>query len=81
EISPTRRAELAALPFDPADWLERSHTRSIRPEAGYSVLEPLWERPALEVIALVAGDPVGVKRATVPSMASVDISVRTVAGQ
>ncbi|MFP3803041.1 hypothetical protein SB764_43155, partial [Paraburkholderia sp. SIMBA_027] len=32
-------------------------------------------------IALVAGDPVGVKRATVPSMASVDISVRTVAGQ
>ncbi|MEV7661976.1 M20/M25/M40 family metallo-hydrolase [Paenarthrobacter sp. NPDC089316] len=80
-ISPQRREELAALPFDPQEWLERSRTRSIMAEAGYSVLEQLWERPALEVIALVAGDPVGVKRATVPSMASVDISIRTVAGQ
>jgi acetylornithine deacetylase/succinyl-diaminopimelate desuccinylase-like protein len=80
-ISARRRQELAALPFDPEDWLARSHTRSIREEEGYSVLEQLWERPALEVIALVAGDPVGVKRATVPSMASVDWTIRTVAGQ
>ncbi|WP_458108784.1 M20/M25/M40 family metallo-hydrolase [Arthrobacter sp. R3-55] len=82
EVIPTkRRQELAALDFDPEDWLARSRTRSIREEAGYTVLEQLWERPALEVIALVAGDPVGVKRATVPSMASVDLTIRTVAGQ
>lgn len=81
EISPQRREELAALPFDPQDWLERSHTRSIRGESGYTVLEQLWERPALEVIALAAGDPEGLKRAAIPSMASVDLSVRTVAGQ
>nr|WP_307106024.1 peptidase dimerization domain-containing protein [Arthrobacter globiformis] len=81
EISPRRRAELAALPFDPEDWLERSHTRSIGGEEGYTVLERLWERPALEVIALAAGDPVGVKRAAVPSMASAELSIRTVAGQ
>jgi acetylornithine deacetylase/succinyl-diaminopimelate desuccinylase-like protein len=43
-----RRAELAALPFDPEDWLERSHTRSINGEEGYTVLERLWERPALD---------------------------------
>lgn len=80
-ISERRRAELAALPFDERDWLERSHTRSIGGEAGYTVLERLWERPALEVIALAAGDPIGVKRAAVPSMASADLSIRTVAGQ
>jgi acetylornithine deacetylase/succinyl-diaminopimelate desuccinylase-like protein len=81
EVSQRRRAELAALPFDAEDWLDRSHTRSIKGEEGYTVLERLWERPALEVIALAAGDPVGVPRAAVPSMASADLSIRTVAGQ
>ncbi len=81
DISAARRAELAALPFDDADWLARTHTRSIGGETGYTVLERLWERPALEVIALVAGDPVGVSRATIPSMAAMDLSIRTVVGQ
>ena len=81
EISQHRRAELAALPFDPQDWLERSHTRNIVGEEGYTVLERLWERPALEVVALAAGDPIGVKRAAVPSMASAYLSIRTVASQ
>lgn len=81
EISQRRRAELAALPFDRQDWLDRSHTRSIGGEEGYTVLERLWERPALEVIALAAGDPVGVARAAVPSMASADLSIRTAGGQ
>jgi acetylornithine deacetylase/succinyl-diaminopimelate desuccinylase-like protein len=81
EIPAARRAELAALPFDDADWLARTHTRSIGGETGYTVLERLWERPALEVIALVAGDPVGVSRATIPSMAAMDLSIRTVTGQ
>lgn len=57
------------------------HTRSIGGENSYTVLERLWERPALEVIALAAGDPVGVPRAAVPSMASAEPSIRTVAGQ
>jgi acetylornithine deacetylase/succinyl-diaminopimelate desuccinylase-like protein len=81
EISGQRRAEFAALPFDQEDWLERSHTRSIVGEDGYTVFERLWERPALEVIAMAAGDPVGVARAAVPSMASADLSIRTVEGQ
>jgi acetylornithine deacetylase/succinyl-diaminopimelate desuccinylase-like protein len=81
EVSPRRRAELAALPFDPQDWLDRSHTRSIGGEEGYTVPERLWERPAMEVIAMAAGDPIGVARAAVPSMASADLSIRTVGGQ
>lgn len=39
EISPRRRTELAALPFDEQDWLDRSHTRSIGGEEGYTVFE------------------------------------------
>ena len=81
EIPEARRAELAALPFDEADWLARTHTRSIGGEAGYTVLERLWERPALEVIALISGDPTEVSRAVIPSMAAMDLSIRTVVGQ
>lgn len=80
-MSARRQAELAALPFDEQDWLRRSQTRSIGGEEGYSVLERLWERPAVEVISLMAGDPVGITRASIPSVASASMSIRTVPGQ
>ena len=79
--SPARRAELAALPFDEADWLDRSETRSIGGEDGYSVFERLWARPAVEVTSIIAGDPVGASRAAVPSMAAADLSFRLVPNQ
>jgi acetylornithine deacetylase/succinyl-diaminopimelate desuccinylase-like protein len=81
EPSERRRAELAALPFTEQDWLERSETRSVTGEAGYTVLEKLWTRPAAEIISMVAGDPVGVTRSAIPAVASATISIRTVAGQ
>ena len=81
EPSERRRAELAALPFTEQDWLERSETRSVTGEAGYTVLEKLWTRPAAEVISMVAGDPVGVTRSAIPAVASATISIRTVSGQ
>ncbi len=81
ELPQERRDALARLPFDEEDWLVRTHTRSVGGEEGYTVLERVWERPALEVIAMAAGDPVGVSRAAIPSMASADLSIRTVVGQ
>ena len=81
EPSARMRDELAALPFSEADWLERSETRSVGGEAGYTVLERLWTRPALEVISVIAGDPVGASRAAIPSVATADISIRIVADQ
>ncbi|NQX17290.1 M20/M25/M40 family metallo-hydrolase [Rathayibacter sp. VKM Ac-2857] len=81
EITEQRRAELAALTYSEADWLRRSHTRVVGGEPGYSVLERLWERPALEVVGLLAGDPTGMPRAVIPSGATADISIRTVPGQ
>jgi acetylornithine deacetylase/succinyl-diaminopimelate desuccinylase-like protein len=81
EPSERRRAELAALPYTDEDWLERSETRSIQGEAGYTVLERLWLRPAAEVLSLLAGHPTGPSLATVPAKATAQISIRTVGGQ
>jgi acetylornithine deacetylase/succinyl-diaminopimelate desuccinylase-like protein len=75
------REALARLPFTEEDWLERSETGTITGERGYTVRERLWLRPAVEITALVAGDPAGLSSAAVPSVASVDLSFRTVAGQ
>ncbi|WP_104045045.1 M20/M25/M40 family metallo-hydrolase [Arthrobacter sp. ZGTC412] len=75
------RKALARLPFTEEDWLERSETGSITGELGYTVPERLWLRPAVEVTALIAGDPVGISSAAVPSVAAVDLSLRTVMGQ
>ncbi|MCE6996273.1 M20/M25/M40 family metallo-hydrolase [Saccharothrix sp. S26] len=74
------RADLAALPFT-EDWPARSDTRSVGGEAGFTVLERLWARPAAEVLTVVAGDPVGVPRAATPAVAVADLSIRTVPDQ
>ena len=81
EPSERRRAELAALPFTERDWLDRSETRSVCGEAGYTVLERLWVRPAAEIISMVAGDPVGVTRSAIPAVATATLNIRTVPGQ
>jgi len=81
EPSQRLRAELAKLPFTEQDWLHRSDTRSVGGEAGYTVLERLWARPAAEVISVLAGDPVGLSTAAVPAVAAADLSIRTVPDQ
>lgn len=75
------RAELAELPFDEADWVERSRTDRIEGERGYTVPERLWIRPALEVIEIRAGDIDGQPRAVIPRSATATMSVRLVDAQ
>ncbi|UQU61919.1 M20/M25/M40 family metallo-hydrolase [Couchioplanes caeruleus] len=81
EPSERTRAEYAALPYSDEDWLARSDTRSIGGEEGYTVLERLWARPAIEVLTIVAGDPEGPSRAAIPAVASASLSIRTVPDQ
>jgi acetylornithine deacetylase/succinyl-diaminopimelate desuccinylase-like protein len=81
EPSNRRRAELAELPYSDEDWLARSETRTTAGEVGYTVLEQLWTRPAIEAVSIVAGDPVGLPRAIVPAVATADLSIRTVPDQ
>lgn len=81
EPSKRVRADLAALPFSEQDWLTRSETGHITGEKGYTPLERLWFRPALEVLSLIAGDPLGASMAAIPSLADADLSIRTVPEQ
>ncbi|GAA3458222.1 M20/M25/M40 family metallo-hydrolase [Saccharothrix longispora] len=81
EPSDATRAAYADLPFDEDDWVERTGTRAITGEPGYSAPEALWTRPTLEVLTLRAGDVDGPPRATIPSVASADMSIRTVDDQ
>ncbi|MBN6190334.1 M20/M25/M40 family metallo-hydrolase [Aneurinibacillus sp. BA2021] len=81
EISAERRAEFAALPFDEEDWIARTETRAIVGEDGFTPLERLWSRPAIEVISLLAGDPDGIERSVIPREATASLSVRTVPDQ
>jgi acetylornithine deacetylase/succinyl-diaminopimelate desuccinylase-like protein len=75
------RQAIADLPYSDQDWLTRSETGAITGEEGYTVLERLWLRPAVEVTALVAGDPGEVSRGAVPAVAAADLTFRTVPGQ
>ena len=80
-VSAARSAELAALPFDPDDWTRRTETRTIVGEEGFTPLERLWERPAIEVISLLAGDPDGIERSVITREATASLSIRTVPDQ
>ena len=75
------RADYAALPYDDEDWLKRSDTRAIGGEEGFTVFERLWARPAVEVIAILGGDPVGPSRGAIPAVATANFSIRTVPEQ
>jgi acetylornithine deacetylase/succinyl-diaminopimelate desuccinylase-like protein len=81
EPTESRRTELGAVPFDAAEWIERAQTRSVTGEAGFSPLERLWARPAVEVLSLLGGDPLDISRAVIPSSAAADLSFRTVPHQ
>ncbi|WP_459790867.1 M20/M25/M40 family metallo-hydrolase [Arthrobacter sp. AD-310] len=75
------RRALAELPYSNEDWLARSESGAITGEEGYTVLERLWLRPAVEVTSIIAGDPIGLQRAAVPAVATANLSFRTVPGQ
>ncbi|GAA2898736.1 M20/M25/M40 family metallo-hydrolase [Microbacterium esteraromaticum] len=81
ELTDERRSEFAALPFDEHDWVVRTETRVVNGEEGFTVLERLWARPTVEVMSLIAGDPLGLPRSVIPRDATANLSIRTVADQ
>jgi acetylornithine deacetylase/succinyl-diaminopimelate desuccinylase-like protein len=81
ELDDERRQELHDLPFSDEVWLERTETRSMTGEHGFTPEERLWARPSLEILSLLAGDPEGVARAVIPSQATAELNIRTVPSQ
>jgi len=72
-----RRREIAAIPFDEAEFLGALGLAEGRGEAGYSTLERLWERPTLEVNGMQGGG----KYTVIPHIAVANVSCRLVPGQ
>lgn len=80
-ITAERRAEFDALPLDLRTWIDRTETRAVAGEEGYTIPERLWARPTIEVISLLAGDPEGLERSVIPREATASLSIRTVPDQ
>ncbi|MDQ0578470.1 acetylornithine deacetylase/succinyl-diaminopimelate desuccinylase-like protein [Streptomyces rishiriensis] len=79
--SDEERRGIVQIPFDTDAWLERTRSRSVQGEVGYSVLERVWTRPAAEVVTLLGGDPDDPARGVIPAVASADITLRLVPDQ
>ncbi|HEY7430111.1 MAG TPA: M20/M25/M40 family metallo-hydrolase [Streptosporangiaceae bacterium] len=76
-LSPARRRDIAAIPFDDAAYLADLGLGTGHGEAGYTTLERLWERPTLEVNGITGGG----KYTVIPHQATAHISCRLVPGQ
>ena len=77
ELSQARRAEIAAVSFDEAEYLRELGLRQVHGEAGFSTLERLWERPTLEINGVRGGG----KYSVIPHVAVAHVSCRLVPGQ
>ncbi len=81
ELSPTERAEIAALPFDERKYLAQVGAPSAFGESGYSTLERQWTRPTLEVNGLWGGYEGPGQKTVIPSEAHAKITCRLVPDQ
>jgi acetylornithine deacetylase/succinyl-diaminopimelate desuccinylase-like protein len=77
ELTDERRAQIAKVPFDETGFLAALGLREGPGEAGYGILERLWERPTLEVNGVSGGG----KYTVIPHLAVASVSCRLVPGQ
>jgi len=77
ELSPARRADIAAVSFDEKSYAKNMGLTELFGEIGYSTLERLWERPTLEINGIKAGG----KYTVIPHIATGHVSCRLVPGQ
>lgn len=77
ELSGTRRAEIAAIPFDNVQYIADLGLDEAFGEINYGTLERLFERPTLEINGVKAGG----KYTVIPHIATGYISCRLVPGQ
>jgi len=77
-LSPDERAELAAMPFDEAEYLAQIGASGVAGEAGYSTLERQWARPTIEVNGMWGGYQGPGQKTVIPSEAHAKITCRLV---
>ena len=81
ELTPSERAEIAALPFDEKTYLAQVGAPATFGEPGYSTLERQWTRPTLEVNGMWGGYQGPGEKTVIPSAAHAKITCRLVADQ
>lgn len=81
DLSDEERRALRQLPFDETAWLRSVGLDTSRTEEGYSVLESIWARPALDVNGIWGGYQGAGAKTVLPSTAGAKISVRLVPDQ
>lgn len=80
-LSEGDRADLAALPFDEAAYLERLGLPSLVGEVGYTTLERRGARPTLDVNGIWGGFTGSGSKTIIPAHAHAKVSCRLVASQ
>ena len=81
DLSMAERAEIAALPFDDATYLEQVGAPDTFGESGYSTLERQWARPTLEVNGMWGGYQGPGQKTVIPTEARAKITCRLVPDQ
>ena len=80
-LSATIRAQIAAVPFNEEEYMERLGIDATFGEAGYSTLERSWGRPTLELNGIWGGFSGDGTKTVLPSEAHAKITCRLVADQ
>jgi acetylornithine deacetylase/succinyl-diaminopimelate desuccinylase-like protein len=81
ELSPAERAEIAALPFDPAKEAHALGVRELTGETSRLPLERMWFRPTLEVNGMYGGYQGAGSKTIIPSFATAKLTARLVPHQ
>jgi acetylornithine deacetylase/succinyl-diaminopimelate desuccinylase-like protein len=81
EMTGEERASLKAIPFEDDDFQRDLNLETLAGEAGYSTLERLWYRPALDVNGVISGFTGEGAKTVLPSEARAKISMRLVPDQ
>ncbi|NQT37777.1 MAG: dipeptidase [Planctomycetes bacterium] len=80
-LSAAEREQLAALPFDEAEFLETNGVTGATGEPGYTVLERRWVRPTYDVCGLWSGYQGEGAKTVLPATAGAKFSFRLVPNQ
>jgi len=81
ELSPTERAEIATLPFDPAKEAHVLGVPELTGEPSRLPLERMWFRPTLEINGMYGGYQGAGSKTIVPSFATAKLTARLVPHQ
>ncbi|MEX2400877.1 MAG: dipeptidase, partial [Rhodothermales bacterium] len=81
DLTEEERRAMRELPFDEAAWLASVGLDAARTERGYTPLEAVWARPALDVNGIWGGYQGEGAKTVLPSTAGAKISMRLVPDQ